>query len=104
MGGGHGAGRQGAGEDRGNLTAGRSAMLSHSWCFISAFPEPFVLPVTVLNLQTMAVIVTVVGVYSVRLLFGFLLDLCGVSFSSSGPWLECLNGSLSLSGWLRGEP
>lgn len=79
-------------------------MLSHSWCFISAFPEPFVLPVTVLNLQTMAVIMTVVGVYSVRLLFGFSLDLCGVSFSSSGPWLECLNGSLSLSGWLRGEP
>lgn len=67
--------------------------LSVSWLFV--------LPVTVLKLETM----TVFSFYSVCLLFGILLNLCGVSFSSSGPWSYlCLNAPLSLSGWLGGDP
>lgn len=67
----------------------------------------FVLLVTVIKLTTMALIMTVVSVYSVCLLFGISLNLCGVSFSSSGLWsylCQCLNASLSLSGWLGGKP
>lgn len=67
--------------------------LSVSWLFV--------LLVTVLKLETM----TVVSFYSVCLLFGILLNLCGMSFSSSGLWSYlCLNASLSLSGWLGGDP
>lgn len=46
--------------------------LSVSWLFVWL--------VTVINLETMAVIMTVVSVYSVYLLF------CGVSFSSPALW------------------
>lgn len=42
----------------------------------------FALLVTVLKLETMALIMTVVSVYSVCVLFDILLNLCGVSFSS----------------------
>lgn len=73
--------------------------LSVSWLFV--------LLVTALKLETMGLIVTVVSVYSACLLSGILLNLCRVSSSSSGLWsylCECLNVSLSPSGWLGGEP
>lgn len=40
------------------------------------------------------------------LVFGIFLNLCGMLISSSGlcSHLSCLNATLSLTGWLSGEP
>lgn len=70
--------------------------LSVSWLFVFLM--------TVLKLETMALIPTVVGVYNVCLLFGFLLNLCGVLFSPSGLWsylseFECLFISFRMAQW-----
>lgn len=59
----------------------------------------FALPVTVLKLETMAVIMTVVSVYSVRLLFGISLILCGVSAVISVSVFECLFISFRMARW-----
>lgn len=70
--------------------------LSVSWLFVFLM--------TILKLGTMALILTVVSVYSVCLLFGILHNLRGVLLSSFGLWSylcesECLFISFRMAQW-----